>query len=239
MKTISIGDTHGKAIADVVLKIINEHDKFIFMGDYVDSPVIDNLFMKKNLSDIITLKKKYLEKIVLLWGNHDIHYLLGEGHFCTGYRPGMKQDFYDIFHSNAGLFQLSFQTGDYLWTHAGISRWWYEFRFLPFAEKQKEGASFSEFLNIAFDKQYKALFDVGYSRDGHAETGGPLWCDIEELEDDPWAVLNQIVGHNRVDQFERIKKNNIEIVFIDILHNADKVNESSFLYKEINNKCNF
>ena len=27
MKTVSIGDTHGKAIADVVLKIINEHDK--------------------------------------------------------------------------------------------------------------------------------------------------------------------------------------------------------------------
>jgi hypothetical protein len=201
------------------------------MGDYVESTDIDNLFMKKNLIDIIGLKKKYPDKIVLLWGNHDIQYLLGKDHFCSGYRPQMKQELFEIFNSNAYLFTLAFQAGDYLWTHAGINAWWYEFRFLPFAEKQKEQASIAELLNIAFDKRYKAIFDVGYSRDGDTESGGPLWCDIEELEDDPWLELNQIAGHNRVDQFERIKKNNIEIVFIDILHNADKVNESSFFYK--------
>jgi hypothetical protein len=37
MKTVSIGDTHGIAVADFVQKIINDHDKFIFAGDYVDS----------------------------------------------------------------------------------------------------------------------------------------------------------------------------------------------------------
>jgi predicted MPP superfamily phosphohydrolase len=185
MKTVSIGDTHGKAAAETILNIINEYDKFIFMGDYVDSPVIDNLSMRKNLSDIIELKKKYPEKIVLLWGNHDIHYLLGKGHFCSGFRPGMKQEFYEIFHSNADLFQLAFEAGGYLWTHAGISGWWYEYRFMPFAEKQKKQASVAELLNTAFDKRYKAIFDIGYSRKGDFETGGPLWCDIEELTDDP------------------------------------------------------
>jgi predicted MPP superfamily phosphohydrolase len=233
MKTVSIGDTHGKAIADVVLKIINEHDKFIFIGDYVDSPEIDNSSMKKNLLDIIALKKRYPEKIVLLWGNHDIQYLLGKDHFCSGYRPGMKQEFFEIFDSNADLFKLAFQAADYLWTHAGINERWYEFRFLPFAEKQKREASFSELLNLAFDKRYKAIFDVGYSRDGDSETGGPLWCDIEELEDEPWAEFNQIVGHNRVDQFERIKKDNREIVFIDVLHNTETIDSSCFFYNEI------
>jgi uncharacterized sporulation protein YeaH/YhbH (DUF444 family) len=53
------------------------------------------------------------------------------------------------------------------------------------------------------------------------------------MEDDPWTELNQIAGHNRVDQFERIKKENREIVFIDILHNAETVDSSYFFYKEI------
>jgi predicted MPP superfamily phosphohydrolase len=233
MKTVSIGDTHGKEIADVVIKIINEHDKFIFMGDYVDSPEIDNISIKKNLSDIIFLKKRYPEKIILLWGNHDIQYFIDNGHYCSGYRPGMKKELHEIFYSNADLFQLAYQADDYLWTHAGVSAWWFEFRFLPFAEKQKKDASFSELLNLAFDKRYKAIFDVGYSRNGDTEAGGQLWCDIEELEDDPWTELNQIVGHNRVDQFERIKKDNREIVFIDVLHNTETVDSSCFFYKEI------
>jgi calcineurin-like phosphoesterase family protein len=233
MKTVSIGDTHGKAIADVVLKIINEYDKFIFMGDYVDNPDIENLQVKKNLSEIIALKKRYPGKIILLWGNHDIQYLLDNEYYCSGYRPGMKKELHEIFYSNEELFQIAYQSGDYLWTHAGVSGWWFEFRFLPFAEKQKEQASIAELLNIGFDKRYKAIFDVGYSRAGNCETGGPLWCDIEEMEDDPWLELNQIAGHNRVDQFERIKKENREIVFIDILHNAETVDSSYFFYKEI------
>ena len=71
-----------KSSEDTVARIINEHDRFIFMGDYVDSPDIDNLSMKKNLMDIIGLKKKYPDKVVLLWGNHDIHYLLGKSSFA-------------------------------------------------------------------------------------------------------------------------------------------------------------
>ena len=92
MKTVSIGDTHGVAVADVVVNIIDRHDKFIFVGDYVDSFIVDNISMKKNLLDIIELKKKYPEKVILLWGNHDIHYLLGNKHYCSGYRPEMQYD---------------------------------------------------------------------------------------------------------------------------------------------------
>ena len=43
MNTVSIGDTHGTAVADIVLNIIDNHDKVIFAGDYVDSFDIDNI----------------------------------------------------------------------------------------------------------------------------------------------------------------------------------------------------
>lgn len=235
MKTASIGDTHGTAVAVAVRKIIDEYDKIIFAGDYVDSSFIDNQTIIKNLSEIIELKKKYPGKIILLWGNHDVHYLLGNEYSCSGYRPEMKQELHEIFYSNYDLFQLSYQAGNYLWTHAGISAWWFEFRFSPFAGKQLKKASVAELLNLAFEKRYKPIFDVGYLRGGDAETGGPLWCDIEELENDPWTRLNQIAGHNRVDKIQRITCHDKEVVFIDVLHNADTVDESFFYYKETDN----
>ena len=125
MKTVSIGDTHGIAVADIVQKIINDHDKFIFAGDYVDSIDVDNFSMKKNLMDIIDLKIAFPDKIVLLWGNHDIHYLLGSGYAASGFRPEMRLYFHEIFHSNSSLFRLAYQEKDCLWTHAGINSRWY------------------------------------------------------------------------------------------------------------------
>ena len=233
MKTVSIGDTHGKAIADVVLEIINEHDKFIFMGDYVDNPDTGNLPIKNNLLAIIALKKRYPEKIILLWGNHDIQYLLDNEYYCSGYRPGMKKGLHKIFSLNAELFQLAYQSGDYLWTHAGVNALWFKNRFKPFAEDHLNESSLSELLNISFAERFKPLFDIGYLRGGYCKAGGPLWCDIEELKDDQWMGLNQIAWHNRVDQIERIQMNGNEVIFIDILDNAETIDSSCFFYKEI------
>ncbi|MEI6050427.1 MAG: metallophosphoesterase [Bacteroidota bacterium] len=234
MKTVSIGDTHGVAVADVIVKIIDKYDKFIFVGDYVDSFDVDNLTMKKNLLEIIELKKQYPEKIRLLWGNHDIQYLLGYAEYgCTGYRPEMQYDFYEIFHSNADLFRFSYQTGDYLWTHAGVHAGWFEYRFKRTKKEQTDINAVSEFLNIAFSERYPALFDVGYKRGGIHNVGGPLWCDKTELESKPLEGVNQIVGHTRLEHIQKIKKYDTEIAFIDILENEETVNTSSFYYKEI------
>lgn len=233
MKTVSIGDTHGMAVVETVLKIIDTHDKFIFIGDYVDSYTVDNISIKKNLLDIIELKKKYPEKIVLLWGNHDIHYLLGNKHYSSGYRPEMRYDLYDIFHSNENLFRLSFQINDYIWTHAGVNAKWFERRLKPFAEKYNNISSVSELLNLAFDEEYEAIFDVGYIRGGEYEVGGPLWCDKTELKNGTLKGFNQIAGHNPVKEMEIIRIENNEIVLIDMLESNETVNPSCFCYKEL------
>ncbi|HPT21127.1 MAG TPA: metallophosphoesterase [Bacteroidales bacterium] len=233
MKTVSIGDTHGVAVADVVVKIIDRYDKLIFAGDYVDSFIVDNITMKKNLLGIIELKKRYPEKVILLWGNHDIHYLLGNKHYCSGYRPEMHYDFYDIFHSNEHLFQLSFQINDYIWTHAGVNAKWFDQRFGPFAEEHNYIHSVSELLNLAFTERYEAIFDVGYRRGGNYEVGGPLWCDTTELRKYPFKEFNQIAGHNPVKEIEILETENKEIVLIDVLESNETVDPSYFYYKEI------
>jgi hypothetical protein len=233
MKTVSIGDTHGAEVAGVVSKIIDQQDKFIFAGDYVDSFFFDNATIIKNLLDIIELKKRYPEKIILLWGNHDIQYLPDNVYFCTGYRPEMHQDLSEIFHSNSDLFQFSYQTDDYLWTHAGVHAGWFEHRFNPFITEHKDISSVSGLLNAAFSERFPGLFDIGYRRGGNHKVGGPLWCDKTELASRPLKDHNQIVGHSRLKRIQTIDKHGKEIVFIDVLENEEIIDASSFYSKEI------
>jgi len=232
MKTVSIGDTHGVAVGNVINEIIDRYDKFIFTGDYVDSFYIDNISMKENLLDIIELKKKYSDKIILLWGNHDIHYLLGSKYYSSGFRPGMQSDFHAIFDLHRKLFQLSFQVNNYLWTHAGINAKWFNQRFKPFIEKHENIPSVSALLNLAFDEGFNPIFDVGCLRGGGHEVGGPLWCDKAELYHYPFKGFNQIAGHNPVDEIEIIKNDNNEIVLIDMLDSCTAIDSSCFYYKE-------
>ena len=234
MRTVSIGDTHGLAVAELVSQIAGEYDKIIFMGDYVDSYFVSNSEVSQNLLDIIDLKKRYPSRMVLLWGNHDIQYLLGAKNFgCSGYRLEMWEALHGLFSSNEDLFQFSFGIANYLWTHAGINQYWYDNRFKPVTEKSDNPGSLPEQLNEAFRRRDKAIFDVGYKRGGFFEAGGPFWCDIAELIRDPIRGYHQIVGHNRVREIRTLTVYGNEISFIDQLESLNIIDLSSFFYKKI------
>lgn len=220
MNIVSIGDTHGNTVIDKVLEILNNHDKFIFVGDYVDSFDLNNSTINGNLYDLIELKKSNPKKIILLWGNHDIQYLLGYKNYgCSGYRPEMLEEFYDVFSKNKELFVFSFQIDKYLWTHAGIHRGWYKYRFLPYIkENNLKELSISEQLNLAFEERFATLFDVGHRRGGHYDVGGPLWCDRSELYKKSLEGYHQIVGHSRVEDIATsYSHNDTSVTFIDVL----------------------
>ena len=74
-KTIAIGDIHGRKNWK---KIVEEHpdDRIVFLGDYCDPyDQMRNFDVLNNLLDIIELKKKRKDDIILLLGNHDMHYI--------------------------------------------------------------------------------------------------------------------------------------------------------------------
>ena len=218
MRTISIGDLHGHTI----WKTINPslYEKIIFLGDYVDSFDISDDQILNNLLDILEFKKSYPNKVILLLGNHDLQYLFNYDQYgCSGYRPQMYSQLYDIYNGNKKSFQMSYQIDDTIWTHAGIHQTWYDQRFSIFARDYPD-LTLSEQLNLAFSKfNYYSLNDVGHRRGGHSNVGGPFWCDREELSNNPLKGYNQIVGHNRVKFLTKIYKHNKEIVFIDTLEN--------------------
>lgn len=224
MKTLSIGDLHGlnvwKTFGDIPQLLTApfepEYDKYIFVGDYTDSFSVSNVEILHNLKEIIDFKIKYLDHVILLWGNHDIQYLTSfQEHGCSGFRPEAYWDLHDLFIRNKHLFQLAFQYKNYLWTHAGIHKGWYKYQF-PY-----KSANVADDLNKAFEKNMNCIFDVGYSRGGLQNVGGPLWADKTETWDKPLENFHQIVGHTRIKEMIHRKIDiNTSVTYIDCLEDG-------------------
>ena len=241
MRILTIGDIHGEdnwsKLGDIEKLLtkdnaVPEYDKYIFVGDYVDSFHKTNNEIYLNLQKIIEFKLKYMEHVVLLWGNHDNQYVVGQHLcYCSGFRPEAKYDLLDLFEMHLLLFQTAFQIGNNIWTHAGISQWWYDNRYLRFFDSEKnikhnlltienDDHTLADNLNTLYEYHDDMLFDVGYRRGGHYKTGGPFWIDKTRLIDDPLKGYNQIVGHTHVKDIEvENTKDGHKLVFVDCLQN--------------------
>ena len=79
MKLIAIGDIHGRTIWQEIIEA-QSFDTLIFIGDYFDSKEdIDPESQMVNFIEICRLKRANPDKVILLLGNHDYHYLDGVG----------------------------------------------------------------------------------------------------------------------------------------------------------------
>ncbi|WP_448698262.1 metallophosphoesterase [Mucilaginibacter sp. AW1-3] len=137
MKHIIIGDLHSRDSWRGIY--IRHYDKVVFLGDYVDSFDLSDFAILENLKRVIDLKKRYPEKVVLLLGNHDVQYMHYPHYQCSGFRQSMQTDLTRLFNSNRSLFQMAYQQGRYIFTHAGITNAWYhEFLRLPLLEQLRE-----------------------------------------------------------------------------------------------------
>lgn len=73
MKIIVNPDIHCRNFWEESTKNIEEVDKIIFLGDYFDPYDFEKLTVEtgiENFKKIIKIKEKYVNKIVLLLGNH-------------------------------------------------------------------------------------------------------------------------------------------------------------------------
>ncbi len=122
---VAIGDVHG---LEKWRSIVDEHEDctIVFLGDYLDPyEYITRRQQLDNLRDIIELKKRRMDDVVLLLGNHDLHY------FCDRALPGSRYDFQierfaeAMFNANIELFQYAYQQGNRIFTHAGIQHSWF------------------------------------------------------------------------------------------------------------------
>lgn len=235
-RIISIGDIHGRDVwkqiifgstltfdewkdsrinndSNIEFEAFDEFDKFIFIGDYVDSFNIKGPEIIENLNDIIFFARSFPDRVVLLLGNHDIQYIV-PNQYCSGRMPEIEMDLKGIFNKNRDLFKVAHLeksieiiagkeiTKKYLWTHAGVTEGWYTellslinsdgFRLKQFFNSDME---IDEVLNLSYEMQIPNLFFVDSSSGGYQQWAGPLWVRPRVLNQEFIDGYNQIVGH--------------------------------------------
>ncbi|HNS17528.1 MAG TPA: metallophosphoesterase [Bacteroidales bacterium] len=195
MRIITIGDLHGSPVWKQIQP--EEWDRMVFIGDYVDSGDFTRDEIILNLMEIIDLKKKLPDKIVLLMGNHDLAYFYGGHgrHYCSGFKMSMLSALYSLFTSNRNLFQAASQVGNHLWTHAGVVQRWYDTYIQEQVKPTDENLAYT--FNRLFREYFQPLFHVSALRGGLYEDGGIFWAHRAETSDDPMHGYHQIVGHTK------------------------------------------
>jgi hypothetical protein len=212
--TLILGDIHGStfwktAVAD------NPDCRYVFLGDYLDPyEDIDSGILIDNLKDIIRLKKEQAGRVVLLLGNHDLHYITDQIAQSTRFNFNISHKVAALFRENRSLFQFAFQDDNGLFTHAGISHQWFVEDF-----KGDIQADIAGQLNHPKPGQEHALYACGKARGGPDERGGIFWADVRELNE-PLKGYTQIVGHNRVKDILDHTNCGGRIIFCDCLWNG-------------------
>lgn len=237
MKTVTIGDVHGRDDWKKAVYQMDENgnpaecllgksiDMAIFIGDYVDSFDKSNLDILNNLKEIIQLKKDYPDNVTLLLGNHDVAYIRQDIRI-SGFRMAMMHDLYELFQKNKDLFQMAYQKDSVLWTHAGVHKGWWRLYVKPvitgktkerFSDLMADCKNEADFLNLMYSFEYDPLFMISFHRGGSSTVGGPFWADRKEIYAKPLDNIYQVVGHTPVDNikvFEN-KKLNTKVTFCD------------------------
>ena len=215
MKILVIPDVHGRSFwKDAIKENLDKVDKVVFLGDYLDpyqdeDEEYDFEESIEKLLEIIDLKMANKDKVVLLLGNHDCHYI--SSLYCklaksTRYNSTHAKRVKEIFNEFIDLFQICYVTEiedkKVIFSHAGISKYWADKCDIKLDDNLEENVN-NLFNNddgiakLAILGKYRTWF-------GGEKTGSPLWCDVREFYDNDNKEFDndviQIFGHTRLNK---------------------------------------
>lgn len=211
MTTIVLGDTHGR---DAWKKIVNteEFDRIIFIGDYFDSYDIPFEKQGNNFLDIIEYKKSGEKEVILLFGNHDYHYLPGIYEHYSGFQHLNGPTIGIMLKDNLKELSMAYTFNNILFTHAGVTN-----TFLK--NNEWGGESLVGWLNDLFHFKPLSFFFNGWNPYGDDISQSPIWVRPRSLMQDSKSLgLIQIVGHTQQNQIDiKGKSTGGKYYFIDTL----------------------
>jgi hypothetical protein len=203
MKTIVLGDTHGRSFWKLAVHQDNP-DRVIFIGDYFDSFEISGLEQIHNFKEIIKYKEDNPQvEVVMLIGNHDHHYFPEVGYTGTsGYQSRIAPSINQVVDENRHHLQMAYSFDKYLFTHAGVSP---VFMDEAFGENNWSKETIVEDLNELFKHKPKAFDFNGLEPTGDNACQTPIWIRPRSLmfinKKHSKGLKNdytQIVGHTQM-----------------------------------------
>lgn len=199
MKLIALGDTHGR---DDWKRIIadDNFDKVVFIGDYFDTHEdIGPNQQKDNFRDLIAFKKANRDRVVLLFGNHDFHYLPGIEERYSGYQDWHRTDIGELLSEalEQDLMQMCYiHDNSFLFVHAGITKTWCRKVFA--ASQPQDSSLFERQINELFRAQPRQFgFSPGQRHNPYGDEicQSPIWVRPMSLAQDKVDGYVQVVGH--------------------------------------------
>jgi hypothetical protein len=203
MKTIIIGDIHGRSIwKDIVTN--EKPDKVVFVGDYFDSFDIGFTEQMFNFNELIELKKNSNFEVVLLIGNHDFHYLPNLNQTYSGHQRQFHFIIQERLNEVMELLTMCHKIDDLLITHAGISNQWIKYWVKEYNMNINE--SIDVIVNDLFKTNLNPFKFTGWDPSGDSAYSSPIWIRPNSLQTSNYDSFRneyiQIVGHtpqNKID----------------------------------------
>ena len=197
-----IPDVHGRDFWKEAVES-QDYEKVVFLGDYSDPYDIEGItddVAIDNFKSIIDYKQQNPDKVVLLLGNHDLHYYSEFYYELAGgvrYDPLAAISLQRLFLESPQLFQLTYETDwdgkHYLFSHAGITQCWLKGNIDLI--RKPDASHLNRLLHT--NEGLETLAQVGEMRWGDYPSGSIVWADVEEmLVSDPLPGTYQIVGHS-------------------------------------------
>jgi len=213
MKTVVIGDIHGRSLWKLIINQEQDADRIIFIGDYFDSFDIKGEEQLNNFLDIIEYKKTSGKEVIMLIGNHDHHYFPEVGDTGTsGYQRIFKHQIEPTIDANREHLQMAYQFDEFLFSHAGFSS---KFMDSVFGEDGWKLETMVNDLNELFKYKPKS-FEFGMAVSikkmsyldpyGDNEEQSPIWIRPRSLMSANKNTLRteviQVVGHTGVKKLD-------------------------------------
>lgn len=214
MKIVVIGDLHGRGVwLDIVKK--ESADKYVFIGDYFDSFNISYEHQDANFKDLIKFKEENEDKVILLIGNHDFHYMKNIYEKYSGYQHIYRYRIEEMLDKafNKNYLNICYKYNDFVFSHAGITKTWYETFIKKYGVNlEKIEEDLNDYLKY---KPNVYNFNIGKNNSYYGDdvTQSPLWVRPNSLSIDSIDGVKQVVGHTAVNGI-RIENN---LILIDCL----------------------
>lgn len=232
-KILILPDIHGRDFwRKPCLEHKDEFEKIVFLGDYLAPYPYEGISNKQAIDvfkEILEFKKENMDKVVLLFGNHDGSYINTGICECRTDNVNWSK-LNTLFMDNMSLFDLAWETEingkRYFLSHAGVKKDWLKlitgiwFKWDDL-DKLPEAWYFNNYFHVAYDGEGNpdAQFNVEgplaaysvYRGWGGYKCGSIVWADIreyangEDLESEFENVMF-ICGHTQLNDEPIIKE---------------------------------
>lgn len=235
MEFIVIPELYGNQSWKLTAASKNSYNKIIFLGNYLNFhgtyPRNSNVLVK-NFEDLIKFASQNKDKVELLIGWNDLHYLW-PSEFPTTRRVYTRyDDVVKLFKNNLSLFKTCYTYRDYLFCNGLITRDWYD------SVKDKAHhllnnsyVSLEYTLNgmLNYASTRKLLSQEGYdSLRNNRDFAGPLGTKKSDLYSTPISGFKQVINGPyisediiKLDVFSNLKLQNTELYLCNTSNNDD------------------